>query len=402
LSISARICKNRPDNAGSRLESGLAASKHRADEEIYLKVGLIGLAGAGKTTLFYALTRGEGSPAGGGSNALVAVVPVPDKRYDFAVGLFSPKKRTPATIEFLDGAAQVGTGQSAAGATTQKFGSDFFVGIRSVDAIVHVIRAFESPLASDPIDPLKELSTVAEEFLLADLQTIENRLERIKKQLGTRKGGAVAPEVIEQQVLLKLKETLDEFKPLRTLTLTDDEKKIVKNFDFLTFKPVIVVANIGEDDLAEGEKLPALAKLIAECETSETQVIVLCAKAEREVAELPEEEQGEYLSALGIEQAARDRLIRAAYKALGVISFFTVGEDEVRAWTIPIGSNAVTAAGRIHSDLARGFIRAELLAFDDLIAAGTWEAAKSSGKLRLEGKDYVVKDGDILHVRFKV
>jgi ribosome-binding ATPase len=366
-----------------------------------LKVGLIGLPASGKTTLFHALTRGEGSPAGGGSTAMVAVVPVPDKRYDFAVKLFNPKKRTQATIECLDGAARVGAAQSAGG-SAQKFGSDFFVGIRSVDALVHVIRAFESPSNPDPIDPLKELASVSEEFLLADLQVLETRLDRIKKQLATRKSGAVVPEVIEQQVLLKMKETLDEFKPLRVLTLTEDERKIVKNFDFLTFKPVIIIANIGEGDLANADSLPILAPLKAECEANGTEVITLCAAAEREVAELPEDEQMEYLGALGIEEAARDRLIRAAYRALGVMSFFTVGEDEVRAWTIPVGANAVTAAGRIHSDLARGFIRAEVMAFDDLITSGTWDAAKHAGKLRLEGKEYLVHDGDILHVRFKV
>jgi GTP-binding protein YchF len=351
--------------------------------------------------LFHALTHGEGSPAGAGSNAMVAVVPVPDKRYDFAIDLFNPKKRTPATIECLDGAARVGGGQTSGG-SSQKFGSDFFVGIRSVDALVHVIRAFESPSNPDPVDPLKELSSVAEEFLLADLQVLETRLERIKKQLSTRKSGAVVPEVIEQEVLLKLKETLEEFKPLRVLELTEDERKIIRNFDFLTFKPVIVIANIGEGDLANADSLASLAPLKAECEANGAQVITLCAAAEREVADLPEDEQAEYLSALGIEEAARDRLIRAAYRALGVMSFFTVGEDEVRALTIPIGANAVTAAGRIHSDLARGFIRAEVMAFDDLIAAGSWDAAKAAGKLRLEGKEYPVHDGDILHVRFKV
>ncbi len=365
-----------------------------------MKVGIIGLPGAGKTTLFYALTRGEGSPAGGGSNALVAVVPVPDKRYDFAIDLFKPKKRTPATIEFTDGAAQVGSGTGASGG--QKFGSDFFVGIRSVNAIVQVVRAFESPSNPDPVNPLKDVNAVAEEFLLADLQVIENRLERIKKQLATRKGGAVVPEVIEQQVLLKLKETLDDFKPLRGLELTEDERKIIRNFDFLTFKPVIIVANIGEADIASAETLPLLQPLRDDCVATGTQLIVLCAEAEREVAELPESEQADYLEAMGIKEAARDRLIRAAYKALGYMSFFTVGEDEVRAWTIPVGSNAVTAAGRIHSDLARGFIRAEVLAFDDLIALRTMEAAKAANKLRLEGKDYGVHDGDILNIRFKV
>lgn len=354
---------------------------------------------SGKTTLFYALTRGEGSAAPGGSQAIVGVVPVPDRRYDFAISLFAPKKRTPASIEFLDGAAQVGAGGTGA---PQKFGSDFFVGIRSVDALVQVVQAFDSPMRTDPLNPLKDVNAVAEELLLADLQVIENRLERIKKQLSTRKPGAVVPEVIEQEALLKLKSVLYDFRPLRTLELTEDEKKLVKNFDFLTLKPVIVVANIAEGDLASADTLPVLQALREDCAANGTLFVVLCASAEREVSELPAEEQGDYLAALGIEEPARDRLIHAAYRALGVMSFFTVGEDEVRAWTIPEGSNAVTAAGRIHSDLARGFIRAEVLAFDALIEAKTWEAAKAAGKLRLEGKEYDVKDGDILHVRFKV
>lgn len=364
-----------------------------------MKVGIIGLPGAGKTTLFYALTRGEGSSAGGGTNALVGVVPVPDPRYDFAVNLFHPKKRTPATIEFLDGAAQVGAGGPG---QAKKFGSDFFVGIRSVDAIVQVVRAFESPMAPDPPDPRRDASSISEELLLADLQVIENRLERIKKQLATRKSGAVVPEVIEQEILLKIKGVLDDFKPVRSIELTEDEKRIIKNFDFLTAKPVIVVANIGEDDLAQGENLPLLAPLKSQCVAEGTTFMALCAAVEQEVAQLPPDEQAEYLSAMGIAEPARDRLIRAAYAALGMMSFFTVGEDEVRAWTIPVGSNAITAAGRIHSDLARGFIRAEVMAFEDLIAAGNWDTAKAANKLRLEGKEYGVKDGDILHVRFKV
>ena len=364
-----------------------------------MKVGLIGLPQSGKTSLFYALTRGEGSAAGGGRDALVGVVPVPDPRYDFGIQLFNPKKRTPASIEFTDGAAQVGSGSAGA----QKFSSDFFVGIRSVDALVQVVRAYESPMLPDAPNPTKDAAAISEELLLADIQVIDNRLERIKKQLGSRKsGGAVIPEIFEQEVLLKLKAVLDEFTPLRTVTLTEDEKRVVKNFDFLTAKPVIVVANIAEADLDKGENLPLLAGLKAECEEQGILFMALCGRPNRRSQLWRTKNRRRFLAALGIAESARDRLIRAAYAALGVMSFFTVGEDEVRAWTIPHGSNALTAAGRIHSDLARGFIRAEVMAFADLIAAGSWDAAKAAGKLRLEGKDYPVHDGDILHVRFKV
>lgn len=367
-----------------------------------MKVGLIGLPQSGKTTLFHALTRGEGSPAGGGSAAIVSVVPVPDRRYDFAVNLFHPKKRTAATIEFTDGAAQITAGE---GRAAQKFGSDFFVGIRSVDALVLVVRAFETPSLPPPdggLNPLREYQAITEELLLGDLQVIENRLERIEKQLKTRKSGTPSPEVAEREILLRVKAALDEFKPVSTIELNDDERKVIKNFDFLTGKPLIAVANVGEGDIADGDALALLAPLREQCQLEGNEFISLCASAESEVAQLPEDEQREFLDALGIGEPARDRLIRAAYAALGVMSFFTVGEDEVRAWTIPTGANALTAAGRIHSDLARGFIRAEVLAFDDLIAAETWDAAKAANKLRLEGKEYPVKDGDILHVRFKV
>ena len=367
-----------------------------------MKVGLIGLPQSGKTTLFNALTRGDSSPAGGGSAALVSVVPVPDTRYDFALNLFHPKKRTPATIEFTDGAAQL-SGEGKSGG--QKFGADFFVGIRSVDALVLVVRAFETPSLPAPaggLNPLKEYQAITEELLLGDLSVIETRLERIEKQLKTRKQGIPSPEVAEREALLKVKAALDDFKPVSSIELDEDERRITKNFDFLTGKPLIAVVNVGESDIADAETLALLQPLREQCAHEGVELIVLCAAAEEEVAMLDEADQREFLDALGIQDPARDRLIRASYKALGVMAFFTVGEDEVRAWTVPVGANAVTAAGRIHSDLARGFIRAEVLAFDELISAGTWEAAKAGSKLRLEGKEYLVKDGDILNIRFKV
>jgi hypothetical protein len=367
-----------------------------------LKVGIIGLPQSGKTTLFSALTRGDASPAGGGTGAMVSVVHVPDSRYDFAVDLFHPKKRTPAAIEFTDGAAQITAGE---GRAAQKFGSDFFVGIRSVDALVMVVRAFETaslPAPDGGLDPLKEYRAITEELLLGDLQVIETRLERIEKQLKTRKAGVPCPEIAERVALLKIKAVLDDFKPASRADLDDEERKITRNFDFLTAKPLIAVANLPEDELSQGVDSAIVQPLRVQCAQDGVALIALCASAEAEVAQLPEDEQKDYLDALGIAEPARNVVIRAAYAALGAMSFFTVGEDEVRAWTISAGDNALTAAGRIHSDLARGFIRAEVLAFDDLIASGSWEAAKSANKIRLEGKDYAVKDGDILHVRFKI
>ncbi len=365
-----------------------------------MKVGLIGLPQSGKTTLFDALTRGEASPAGGGSAALVSVVPVPDSRYDFALALFHPKKRTPATIEFTDGAAQI-SGERGA----RKFGADFFVGIRSVDALVLVVRAFETPSLPPPeggLDPLRDYRAITEELLLGDLSVIETRLERIEKQLKTRKAGQPSPEVTEREILTRIKAVLDDFRPVSSMELTDDEQKIIRNFDFLTNKPLIAVVNVGEADISEGEALALLQPLREQCAEERVSLIALCAAAEKEVSQLAEDDQREFLDVLGIAEPARGRLIRAAYAALGVQSFFTVGEDEVRAWTVPAGASALTAAGRIHSDLARGFIRAEVLAFQDLMDTGTWDAAKAANKLRLEGREYVVKDGDILNIRFKV
>ena len=230
-----------------------------------MKVGLIGLPQSGKTTLFNALTRSDSSPAGGGSAALVSVVPVPDTRYDFAVALFHPKKRTQATIEFTDGAAQL---SGEGGKAQQKFGSDFFVGIRSVDALVLVVRAFETPSLPPPsggLNPLKEYQAITEELLLGDLTVIETRLERIDKQLKTRKQGVPSPEVAEREVLLKVKAALDDFKPVSTLELDEDERRMVKNFDFLTGKPLIAVANVGEGAITEAETLSLLA---ASCASS--------------------------------------------------------------------------------------------------------------------------------------
>ncbi len=367
-----------------------------------MKVGIIGLPQTGKTSLYNALTRANVDVNRFDAGEVhVGVIPVPDPRFDYAVSVCQPKKVTPATIEITEGGARIERGERQG--QGDKFGTDFFASVRNMDALILVVRTFEAPNVPTPPDgvqPLREAEKILEELLLADLTVIESRLERLEKsRLQKRETPA---EAAEYQVLKRLHTELDALKPIRSVELTEDEQRSIRSFAFVSGKPLILVANIGEDEV--GATIPAsVAPLAAYAEAHALPLITLCAKVEMEVAQMAPEEEREFLEAMGIPEAARDRLIRAAYAALGQISFFTVGEDEVRAWTITRGTNAVGAAEKIHSDLARGFIRAEVIAFDEFQAAGgCWDEAKASGKMRLEGKEYPVKDGDIVHIRFKV
>jgi GTP-binding protein YchF len=367
-----------------------------------MKVGIIGLPQTGKTSLYNALTRSEVNLSQFGSTeANVGVISVPDPRFDLAVERCQPKKITPASIEFTEGGARIERGERQG--QGDKFGSDFFVNVRNVDALILTVRAFEDPLVPAPpngVSPLREAEQILQELLLADLTVVESRLERLDKSRMQKRQSPT--EAVEQQVLLKIKAHLEELAPVRTLELTEDERRAIRSYAFVSGKPLIVVANV--DEAQAGEERPATVEALAAYAAQEgLQLISLCAKVEMEVAQMEPDEEREFLEAMGIAEAARDRLIRAAYAALGLISFFTVGEDEVRAWTITRGTNAVGAAEKIHSDLARGFIRAEVIAFPEFEAAGgCWDEARSAGKMRLEGKEYTVKDGDIMHVRFKV
>ncbi len=365
-----------------------------------MKVGIIGLPQTGKTSLYNALTRSQIDLNKYGSTEVnVAVIPVPDPRFDHAVKMCEPKKITPATIEFTEGGARIEREERRA----DKFGADFFVSVRNSDALVLVVRAFDDssiPAPPDGIDPKREAEKILEELLLADLTAVEGRLERLEKaRLQKRQSPA---EAAEQQVIQKIKDHLDSLQPVRTLDLTEDEKRSVRSFAFVSGKSLIIVANVGENDAAEA--LPANLEPLAEyAKEQNVPLIPLCAKVEMEIAQMEPEEEREFLEAMGLQEAARDRLVRAAYAALGLISFFTVGEDEVRAWTITRGTNAVGAAEKIHSDLARGFIRGEVIGWEEFYAVqGCWDSAKEAGKMRLEGKEYPVKDGDIMHIRFKV
>lgn len=356
-----------------------------------MKVGLVGLPGTGKTALFRAIAQGGGHEDHG---AHTAVVRVPDDRLDWQVEYYHPKKATSATIEFVEGAAQIG-GDGQRG----KFGADFFADVRKVDALVHVVRAFTNDLGEPP-SPVSDARELSEELILADLQVIENRLARIEKSLHGTKHGAVTPESIEQDLLLRVRSVLEDGCRVDEADFSQDDEKMLRGFDFLTRKPQILVANVPEDEL--GEESAAVEELRQYAGQAGFPLLVLCAELEAQIADLAEEEREDFLSAMGVEESASHKLIKECYSALGFITFFTAGEPEVRAWTIPVGSPVIEAAEKIHTDIARGFIRAEVASFQTVKEAGGWDEAKRQGLVQLHVKDYVVQDGDIIYIRFKI
>lgn len=358
-----------------------------------MKVGIVGLPGSGKTSLFRALTRGTVKTDDFGE-AHVGVVQVPDARIDYFAAQYNPKKVTFASIEFIDGAAKIAQDDART-----KFGSDFFADVRQVDALVHVVRGFATP-SGDRSNPLSDAQTLSDELVLADLGLVENRMERVEKQLHGVKKGTTSPATTEMALLERLKKLLEEGNSLKQMEFTNEEERSIRGYDFLTLKPMILVLNIPEQEIgAPGE---SAVQFRSYCEESGLLGFELCAKVEMEVAELSDEEEAEFLGSMGIEEPARNVLIRACYKALGLISFITAGEPEVRAWTLKAGSKAIEAAGTIHSDIARGFIRIEVANSTEVQAAGGWEAAKQKGIVQLLGKEYTMQDGDVVYIRFKV
>ena len=358
-----------------------------------MKTGIIGLPQVGKTSLFKILTKARLEEKGYSNprEEHIGVARVPDERLDKLAALYSPKKTTFATVDYVDVAA---IGQEALKETA------FLTSLRNVDALIHVLRAFEDDSIPHvgPIDPLRDIKNVEFDLMISDLTQVEKRQERLEKDL---KKGRTSELEREQALLLRSKDALEKEQPLRELEMTADEKKLIKGFMFLSQKPILYAVNIGEsmtlgDDLNAAVSLYRLDEVASRPNAGAT---AICGKVEAELAEMDDEEAAEFLGSYGLHESGLVRLIRKSYELQGLISFFTAGEDECRAWTIPLGSKAPQGAGAIHSDLEHHFIRAETIRWDALLAAGSEAAARAKGILRLEGKEYIVQDGDVMHIR---
>ncbi len=363
-----------------------------------MKTGIVGLPFSGKTTLFNALTGAAldaAAMASGKRDAQHAIVKVPDERLDRLNDIFQPKKKTPATIEYIDLAGLSADEQKKGG-----FSDQFLGQLRTLDAVLVIAAAFHNDNVPHPlnsIDVHRDFNLVQEEFILSDLAIIENRLQRIEKEMRVRK---TDQHVKEQALLERFKTALESLQPLRSLSISADEEHLVRGYQFLTLKPHILVPNIDEKEISSTE---AIRSQLGDWEkVPHTVVLPISAQIEMEIQQLSEEEAEVFRQDAGITQPAMHRLLRTSYQLLGLLSFFTVGEDEVRAWTIHHHTLAPQAAGEIHSDIERGFIRAEVVHYDDFIVRGTMAKCRSEAVLRLEGKEYPVKDGDIINFRFAV
>lgn len=365
-----------------------------------MKLGIVGLPNVGKSTLFNAITQAGAESANYPFCTIdpnIGVVSVPDPRLDKLKELYNSKKIVQTAIEFCDIAGLVKGASKGEG-----LGNKFLSNIREVDAIVHVVRCFEDPNVvhvDGSVDPLRDIETINLELIFSDIEVLERRLVKTTKALKADK--TLQGEV---DILNSLMATLEDNKCIRTMDFDDDTAAFVKSLNLLTSKPVIYVANVCEDDLADDGATNAMVAKVREfAETEGSDTVVVCAQIEAEISELEtDEEKKEFLETLGLEQSGLDKLIRASYHLLGLISFLTAGEMEVRAWTIKNGTKAPQAGGKIHSDIERGFIKAETIAYEDLIQYGNMTAAKEKGAVRLEGKEYVVKDGDVILFKFNV
>jgi ribosome-binding ATPase len=361
-----------------------------------LRAALIGFGSSGKSTLFQLMTsvKETGRAAHGKGEATVGISKVPDARLDKLAAMYNPRKKTPATVEFTDLAMPAGTGGAAALVDVAAY--------KNADALVHVLRAFQDPSVPHPtgsVDPARDAQAMEDELILADLGVVERRLERLEKDL---KKNRTTELERERDVLLQCKTALEEGRPLRALDLKGEDLKRLRGYQFLSAKPLLIVINLDESQLGDGgiECAAAATGMVPFLSRAATAAVAVCAKIELEIGQLDAADAAAFLADLGLAESGLNRVIRASYDLLGYISFLTSGEDECRAWSIPRNTPAQLAAGEIHSDIQRGFIRAEVVSYDHLIARGTMAACKDHGEVRLEGKEYIVQDGDIINFRF--